>query len=88
MTKFKVSFNAIGLNGIFRDRKQYLDYENEVLYALTENNQKQITVTIEADTEEEAESKSKSLIHKSLAKICFAFHEEGSIIQEGCSSKI
>src|SRR5688572_12930808 len=80
-----VSFTLIGLESIFRDRNEY--HDNEILYLITENNQKQASVTLDANTEKEAELKSKSLIHKSLAKLCFAFREEGSIIQNGYTIK-
>ena len=85
MTKFKVSFSIIGLNEIFKDRKQYTD--NKILLILQENNQKQAIVTLEANTEREALYKSKSLIQKSLAKLCFAFLDNGSIITNGYSIK-
>jgi hypothetical protein len=85
LTKFDVSFTVIGLNGMFTHTKKY--YDNKVLYHINEKNQKQASVILEANTEKEAESKSKSLVHKSLAKLCFVFNEEGSIIQNGYTIK-
>ena len=85
MTKFDISFTVIGLNGMFTHTKKY--YDNEILYHINEKNQKQASVILEANTEKEAESKSKSLVDKSLAKLCFVFNEEGSIIQNGYTIK-
>ena len=85
MTKYNVSFTIIELQSIFRDSNEY--HDNEILYYITENNQKQASVTLEASTQKEAELKSKSLIQKSLAKLCFAFQEESSIIQNGYTIK-
>lgn len=85
MTKFNVSFSIIGLNEVFVDRNQF--HDNKILYVLYENIQKQATVILEDDTEEEALYKSKSLIQKSLAKLCFAFLDNGSIIPNGYSIK-
>ena len=85
LTNYKVSFSIIGLNEVFTETKQYQD--NKIIYILLENNKKQAIVTLESDSEREALLKSKSLIQKSLAKLCFAFLDNGSIITNGYSIK-